>query len=73
MQAAKGMERSRQLEPKLRLTNLKDLVAQQRPEHLAKREGGLRRAGLPKVVIQYFGFSTRESAIDAVDGSFTGT
>ena len=62
MQAAKGVERSRQLKPKLRLTNLQVLVAQQRPEHLAKWGRRTAESWGAEVVIQYFGFSTPEFA-----------
>lgn len=46
-QAIKAMSRVRQLDPKMRLTNLKDLFPISRSEDFAKWSEGLRRAGLP--------------------------
>ena len=42
------MARLRQLDPALRLSNLKDLLTLRRPEDFAKWEEGLRKAGLPE-------------------------
>jgi TolB-like protein len=46
--ALKEMIRLRQLEPSLRLSNLKDLVPLQRSEDFARLAEGLREAGLPE-------------------------
>ena len=46
--ADKAMARLRQLDPALRLSNLKDLLTLRRPEDFAKWEEGLRKAGLPE-------------------------
>ena len=47
-QAQKAMARLRQLNPALRVSNLKDLVGPWRANDLARYEEGLRRAGLPE-------------------------
>ncbi|MGL3107074.1 adenylate/guanylate cyclase domain-containing protein [Bradyrhizobium sp. BR 1432] len=47
-QAHRAMARLRQLNPALRVSNLKDLVAPWRAEDLSRYEEGLRRAGLPE-------------------------
>jgi len=47
-QAQKMMRRLRQIDPKLRLSNLKDLTPLRRPEDLARFADGLRKAGLPE-------------------------
>jgi hypothetical protein len=48
-QAHKAMARLRQLNPALRVSNLKDVLGPyQHAEHLARYEEGLRRAGLPE-------------------------
>ena len=47
-QAQKAMKRVRQFEPDLRVSHLKDRVPLRRPEHLARYEEGLRKAGLPE-------------------------
>jgi len=48
-QAHKAMARLRQLNPKLRVSNLKDVLdPYQHPEDLAQYTDGLRRAGLPE-------------------------
>jgi hypothetical protein len=46
--ALKEMIRLRQLEPSLRLSNLKDLVPLRRSEDFARLAEGLREAGLPE-------------------------
>jgi adenylate cyclase len=46
--AEKAMSRLRQLNPALRLSNLRDMQPFRRPEHLAKLAQGLRIAGLPE-------------------------
>jgi len=46
-QAQKAMARLRQLEPALRVSNVRDRVPLRRPEDLLRYEEGLRRAGLP--------------------------
>ena len=48
VEAGKAMARLRQLDPELRLSNLKDLVTLRRPGDFAKWQEGLRRAGLPE-------------------------
>jgi len=48
MEARKIVARLCQLEPTLRVSNLKDLVPLRRSEHLAKLAEGLRTAGLPE-------------------------
>jgi tetratricopeptide (TPR) repeat protein len=47
-QAHKAVARLRQLNPALRVSNLKDLVGPWRADDLARYEEGLRRAGLPE-------------------------
>jgi hypothetical protein len=42
------MHRLRQLDPTLRISNLKDWLPIHRPEDLATFADGLRRAGLPE-------------------------
>ena len=42
------MARLRQLDPALRISNLKDLIPLRRPEDLARLAEGLRKAGLPE-------------------------
>jgi len=46
--AEKAMSRLRQLNPALRISNLKDMQPFRRPEHLTKLGEGLRIAGLPE-------------------------
>ena len=47
-QAHEAIARLRQLNPVLRVSNLKDLVGHRRAEDLSRYEEGLRRAGLPE-------------------------
>jgi adenylate cyclase len=47
-EAQKPMARLRELDPTLRVSNIKDWAAFRRPEDLAKLEDGLRKAGLPE-------------------------
>jgi hypothetical protein len=47
-QAAKAVARLRQLDPALRISNLKDVVSLRLPEDLARYAEGLRMAGLPE-------------------------
>ena len=47
-EAQKALVRLRELDPALRVSNVKDWGAFQRPEDLAKLEEGLRKAGLPE-------------------------
>jgi TolB-like protein len=47
-EAQKAMTRLRELDPALRLSNLKELFPIRRPEDFAKWEESMRRAGLPK-------------------------
>ena len=47
-EAQKALVRLRELDPTLRVSNVKDWGAFQRPEDLAKLEEGLRKAGLPE-------------------------
>ncbi len=47
-QAMKALGRLRELDPTLRLSNLKDLLAFRRPEILDRIAEGLRKAGLPE-------------------------
>ena len=47
-QAQKAMARLRHIDPKLRVSDLKDVTPVRRPEYLARYEEGLRRAGLPE-------------------------
>ena len=42
------MELLRQLDPALRVSNLKDWIPLRRPEDFAKWADGLRKAGLPE-------------------------
>jgi adenylate cyclase len=42
------MAQLRQLDPALRLSNLKDLMPYRRPEDLNRLSDGLRKAGLPE-------------------------
>jgi TolB-like protein/tetratricopeptide (TPR) repeat protein len=48
VQAEKAMVRLRQLNPALRISNLKDMQPFRRSEHLTKLAEGLRKAGLPE-------------------------
>ena len=47
-EAAKAVARLRQLDPTLRISNLRDVLGPYRSEDLAKYEAGLRQAGLPE-------------------------
>jgi len=47
-EAEKAMTRLRQLNPALRLSNLKDLLPFRRPEDFDRWSMGLRKAGLPE-------------------------
>lgn len=47
-EAERAMHRLRQLDPTLRISNLKDWLPIHRPEDLATFADGLRRAGLPE-------------------------
>ena len=48
-EAQKAMARLRQLDPELRVSNLKDRIGWfRRPEDFAKYADGLRKAGLPE-------------------------
>jgi tetratricopeptide (TPR) repeat protein len=47
-EARRAMQHLRQLDPALRISNLKDWLPIQRPKHLATFVEGLRRAGLPE-------------------------
>jgi TolB-like protein len=47
-QARHAMARLRQIDPALRVSNLGDWYPLRRPEHLARLEEGLRKAGLPE-------------------------
>jgi adenylate cyclase len=47
-QAQKALTRLRQLDPALRVSNLRDRLGPYRPEDVANLEEGLRRAGLPE-------------------------
>jgi hypothetical protein len=47
-EARRIMERLRQLDPTLRLSNVGDLLAFRRREDHTKYVGGLRKAGLPE-------------------------
>jgi len=47
-QARKAMARLRQIDPALRVSNLKDVTPLRRPEDLARYAEGLRKAGLPE-------------------------
>ena len=46
--AQQAMARLRQINPRLRLSNLKDWFPIRRPEHFTKWADGLRKAGLPE-------------------------
>jgi hypothetical protein len=46
--AQKAMARLREIDPTLRVSDLKDLTPLQRPEHAARYAEGLRKAGLPE-------------------------
>jgi len=48
LEAQKAMTRIRLLDPNLRISNLKYLFPIQRPDHFAKWEEALRKAGLPE-------------------------
>jgi hypothetical protein len=45
--AHKAMTRLRQIDPLLRISNLKDMTPLRRPEDRARYEEGMRKAGLP--------------------------
>ena len=47
-QAQKSVARLRQLNPTLRVSNIRDVLGPYRPEDLARYEEGLRKAGLPE-------------------------
>ncbi len=47
-QARKAMARLREIDPALRVSNLKEQTPLQRPEDIAKYEEGMRKAGLPE-------------------------
>ena len=47
-QAQKAMARLRQIDPALRVSNLKDLNPFRRPQDIARYEDGMRKAGLPE-------------------------
>src|SRR5450830_1160893 len=47
-EARQAMERLRQIDPALRISNLKDWFPIRRPEHFARWTEGLRKAGLPE-------------------------
>jgi hypothetical protein len=47
-EARKVAARLRQLDPTLRVFNLRDVMGKYRPEALARYEGGLRKAGSPE-------------------------
>ena len=47
-QAKKAMDRLRQIDPALRVSNLQDVTPLRRPEDLARYAEGLRKAGLPE-------------------------
>ena len=46
--AQKAMAKLREIDPALRVSNLRDLTAMRRPEDMALYEEGLRKAGLPE-------------------------
>ena len=48
VEASKAVTRLWQLDPDLRLSNLKDLLILRRPADIAKWEEGLRKAGRPE-------------------------
>ena len=47
-EARQAMERLRQIDPALRISNLKDWFPVRRPEHFSIWAEGLRKAGLPE-------------------------
>src|SRR5207244_11025282 len=47
-EAQKAMARLRELDPAMRITNVKDWCPLRRPEDLARLKDGLRKAGLPE-------------------------
>jgi hypothetical protein len=47
-EAQQAMARLRQIDPELRISNLKDLTPLRRPEDRARYEEGMRKAGLPE-------------------------
>jgi hypothetical protein len=47
-EARRAMDHLRQLDPTLRISNLKDWLPLHRPQHLAALADGLRKAGLPE-------------------------
>ena len=47
-EARRAMDHLRQLDPALCISNLKEWLPLQRPEHLATFGDGLRQAGLPE-------------------------
>ena len=47
-EAEKAMARLRQINPALRVSNLKNMLPIRRPEDLARLAEGLRKAGLPE-------------------------
>jgi hypothetical protein len=46
--SARAMTRLRELDPRLRLSNLRDIVPLRKPEHFMRFAEGLRKAGLPE-------------------------
>ena len=46
--ARQAIERLREIDPTLRVSNLNDRIPLRRPDHLAKYAEGLRKAGLPE-------------------------
>jgi hypothetical protein len=46
--AQKAMVRLREIDPSLRISNLREVISYLRSEDLAKWEEGLRKAGLPE-------------------------
>jgi predicted Zn-dependent protease len=47
-EAQQALARLRQIDPELRVSNLKDLTPLRRPEDRARYEEGMRKAGLPE-------------------------
>jgi len=47
-EAREAIDRLLQLDPAVRISNLKDRISPLRPEDLAKYTGALRKAGLPE-------------------------
>jgi tetratricopeptide (TPR) repeat protein len=47
-EARRAMQRLRQIDPALRVSNLKDWIPLRRPEDFARWSDGLRKAGLPE-------------------------